>query len=109
MEKAFVRRNADGSFSLGNAAFELVVGLTAEGFPGVRSLRLHQSEVDWASPAAPLGPELTIQEVQYSVGLGNLRFLRFEADTELRLVYSLDQGLEITQHFQPSPDKAVWR
>lgn len=109
MSKAFVRQNADGSFSLGNAAFELVVGLTAGGFPALRLLRLSQSEVDWASPAAPLGPELTIQGVQYSLSRGNLLFSRFQADTELRLVYGLDQGLEVTQHFQPSPDKAVWR
>jgi len=112
MTRSFVRQEPDGSYTLGNAAFELTVGLNAEQVPVMRSLRLTQSEVDWASPARPWGPELTIQGASYSVAHGNMRFDRFEADTaeaELRIAYGLDNGLEVTQHLKPSPDKAVWR
>ncbi len=116
MPSSFVRQNADSSYALGNAAFELVVGLNAARVPVLRSLTsAKQPQVNWASPARPFGPELTIQGVSYSVAQGNVRFERFEAapagagDSDLRIVYVLSNGLQVTQHLQPSPDKAVWR
>jgi alpha-galactosidase len=110
MGQPFVRQNADGSYTLENRAFEMVVALTADAVPTMRSLTASaQPTVNWASPSQPLGPELVIQEVSYSVAQGNVRFVRFEADTALRIVYVLSNGLEVTQHLQPSPDKAVWR
>jgi alpha-galactosidase len=110
MQDPFVRQEAEGSFSLGNAAFQMAVGLRAGKVPVLRSLNsAKQPGVNWASPARPLGPELIVQGVKYSLGSGNLRFSRFEADTELRLVYALGNGLEVAQHLRPSPDKAVWR
>ncbi len=113
MTRAYVRDELDGSYALGNGAFQMVVGLAAGQAPALRSLSLAgQAGVDWASPDRPLGPELTIQGVSYSIASGNLRFERFEADAaaaELRIVFALANGLQVTQHLKPSPDKAVWR
>jgi hypothetical protein len=47
---------------------------------------------------------LTIAGTSCSVSGGEFRFLRVEADTELRLVYALANGLEVTQHLNPSTD-----
>lgn len=110
MNSPFVRRDPDGSYVLGNAAFQMVVGLNAEKIPALRSLTsTRQPQVNWASAARPLGPELTVKGMGYSIGRGNIGFSRLEADTELRLIYLLANGLEVTQHLRPSPDKAVWR
>ena len=58
MQTVYVRQAPDGSYVLGNAAFQMTVGLGADGRPAVQSLILaSQERVDWAAPALPLGPK----------------------------------------------------
>lgn len=113
MQTVYARQAPDGSYVLGNAAFQMTVGLGEDGTPAVQSLTLSSQErVDWAAPALPLGPYLVIEGVTYSLAEGNAGFERFEVDgetPELRAHYALSNGLRVTQHLRPSPDKGVWR
>jgi len=113
MQTGFVRKAPDGGHLLGNCAFQMGVALNEDEVPCVRSLTLSAQEgVDWAASALPLGPYLVIEDATYALTEGNVRFQRFEmveGVPELRVHYTLDNGLEVTQHLQPSPDKPVWR
>ena len=113
MKEAFVRKEPDGSYTLGNPEILLSIGHEGEGLPSVKTLR-HAGlpEVNWAAPGEALGPEVGIGEVRYSLEAGNMKYLDCEVDDqagELRLQYQLANGLELVQHLQGSMDKAVWR
>jgi len=113
MQTVYARQARDGSYVLGNAAFQMTVSLSADGKPGIQSLTLSSQErVDWATPTQPLSPFLVIEGVTYSLAVSNVRFQAFEVVEdvpELRVHYVLSNGLQVTQHLQPSPDKGVWR
>ncbi len=112
MTETFVSQETDGSYAIGNQAFRLTVGLSLSGFPTIRSLILtSQPHTNWSSRNYPLAPVLTVQQVDFSPQLENMRFLRFEVveAKELDIVYALSNDLQVILHLKPSAGKAVWQ
>lgn len=112
MQRKLDRKESDGSFSLGNPAFHLLIGEQPEALPVLKAL-IHTAlpDVNWAVAGEALGPEVAIGKTLYLPGSG-MAYQGGEVDAqtrEVRLKYRLANGLDLIQHIQGSADKAVWR
>ena len=115
MNTSFARSLGAHSWSIGNDQFKLVVALRQDGLPVVEHLTLGGSEFDWA-PAHldyPVGPVVEAGNPAVVLRPGEglaLAGVEVEASpTRLSLRFASEIGLSVTQHFAPSPDKAVVR
>lgn len=113
MEKSFVRKEPNGLVTMGNETFQLSISFGPERLPHIQSLILAAlPETNWAEPALPLAPVLTIGQVDYSIQSGNLQYMEcilVEIEQELRLRFKSDNDVQVTLHLKPSPNKAVWQ
>jgi alpha-galactosidase len=113
MTGSYVRKETNGLLMIGNQAFHLDINLTPQGYPTIQSLILtSQPQINWSQPGQPLAPILTILQKDYSLQAGNMHFVSFnlaEETAELQIKYGLSNGLQVTLHMSPSPNKAVWR
>jgi alpha-galactosidase len=112
MTEAYIHPEENDLYTLGNPAFRMIVGLNRARFPALQALTLIANpRPNWAGPKEPLSPVISIRGVDYSLGLGNMDFTGFEllGDAELGVNYRLVNGLEVTLHLKPSPDKPAWR
>jgi alpha-galactosidase len=113
MQKTFVHKEAGEFYSLGNDTFMLRVQCGPGQVPMIDQLSLTTfPDVNWGKKYSPLAPILQIDDVEYSIQAGKLRFVECridEAENELNLIYELDNQMNVTLHLKPSLDKAVWR
>ena len=113
MPDRFVRLDPDGAWTLGNDAFALSIRHEPQQVPIVEALHFTaRPDLNWAVPTHRPVPMVVAGGVRYALAEGNARLLDMTSDpqfADLRLRYALENGLEVTQHLQPSPDKAVWR
>jgi len=102
-----------GTFTLGNPAFELIVGTDLHGNPAIKQLKhAGLSGINWAAPGGTFEPELVINEIHYTPGTGNMSCQGIDLDKEtssMHLEYRLSNGLDVFLHLQASRDKPVWR
>ncbi len=113
MTQPTIQENPDGSFTLANQSIEFTLTCSNDNFPKIKSLILTtHPEENWAAQSIPISPHITIRQINYSHQDGNIHFkgcIVEEDLQELQLNYELDNGLQVIQHFKPSPNKAVWR
>lgn len=111
MSTAYATALTDSHWEIGNAYFRLAIKHDGAGGLTVDQLTLADAaHVNWASQQRPFGPVIQIGEQVLQLGAG-LTFTEAQIDAglELRLCYTSDSGLRVTQHLTPSPDKAFWR
>ncbi len=112
MTEAFAAHTDDNHYRIGNSSFHLSIGFSDRGQPTIQSLvLLSQPQINWAAQDFLLAPVLVVDQVEYSLDKGNMRFNSFEViqDSQLGLIYNLSNGLQTILYLKPSPDLAVWQ